>query len=163
MKQRVYTPNTKGIIPIMAIVYVTVLIAGTMLNIFNNDSLENWFSFLQISLLYILSCSLIYMAIRSQRIIVDQNKLILKQLGLTRHRIELQHIEQVRKGKLNGSPIMEIETRKKGFKKISPLPFLPFENDWKHILHHLQEECGEEVIGEMTLKRANGELRTWKE
>ncbi|MFD1739829.1 hypothetical protein ACFSCX_25520 [Bacillus salitolerans] len=163
MNEKVFTPKTTGVLSIMSMVYVIVLMAGTILNIYKDDGLENWFMFLKVSSLYILACSILFFAIKSQRIILNNDEITLKQLGLTRHKIQYRHIEQVRKGKMNGSPIMEIETRVNGCQKVSPMPFLPFETDWKDIIRKLQEECGKEVVGEMTIRRAKGELRTWKE
>jgi hypothetical protein len=161
MPQKVYFPNTNGILKIMVTVYVLVLLAGTIINVIKREGLENWLTFITISSIYIIVCSLIYVAIKSQRIILTDKSFTLKQLGLIRHRISLKEIEEVRKGKMDGSPIMEIETRINGLKKVSPVPFLPFEKDWKEMLQLLEGNCGEEIIGEMTLTRQKGELRTW--
>lgn len=145
----------------MIIVYILVVCVGTILNIINQAGLQDWLSFMKISLLYIGICSVLYIAIKSQRVILNDKQLVLKVLGMTRHRIDLSHIEEVRKGKMNGSPIIEIETRPNGYKKISPVPYLPFEKDWDEMLTFIKGKCGENVIGSMTLKREKGELRTW--
>lgn len=161
MTTRVFYPKTTGISTVMFTIYVIVLLAGTIINLIKSDGFGEWITFLLVSFLYIGICSLIYFAIKSQRIIITKDIFLLKQLGLVRHHIRLKEIEQVRKGKMSGSPIIEIQTKPGKNQKIYPVPFLPFEQDWDDILFLLEDSCGKEIIGEMTLKRDKGELRTW--
>jgi hypothetical protein len=156
---KTYFPVTVGIWKIMFTVYGLVLFTGTFINIMNKDGLESWLSLIGFSSLYIITCCILFWAIRSQRIILTKKGFVLKQLGMTRYLITYSDIHEISKGKMSGSPIMKIEC--KGNKKTYPVPFLPFEKDWNEILDHLENECGRKVIGEMTLKREPGELRTW--
>ncbi len=158
MKGKVYYPNTSGIGKIMSSVYSIVLIVGSGINVSNQDGLESWFLFLKVSLIYIGICTLLFLAIKSQRIILNDNQFTLKVFGFTRHQIFLSQINQIRKAKLNGSPIMEIETKNK---RTFPVPFLPFEKVWDELLPLLKEKCGADIIGEMKLRREKGELRSW--
>jgi hypothetical protein len=160
---KVFFPQTKGIIKIMAAVYIFLLAGGSVLSILLDESIAQWTSFLLQSLLYIAVCSLIYFAIQSQRIIITETQFILKVLGVTRHKIDFDLIHEVRKGKMSGSPIMEIHAKKGPYSKVCPVPFLPFTESWDEILLTLEKKCGSEVIGNMDLKRRKGELRTWRE
>ncbi|MBM7662668.1 hypothetical protein JOC85_003478 [Bacillus mesophilus] len=160
-EDKVYVPVTVGIKKVMITVYGLVILAGTFINIMNHDGLQKWLSLIGFSSLYIIACAIIYAAIKSQRIILTKKGFILKQLGMTRHSISYSDIYEVKKGKMSGSPIMKIEANHKGNKKTYPVPFLPFEKDWNEILDHLESGCRRKVIGEMTLKREPGELRTW--
>jgi hypothetical protein len=160
MKEKVYYPNTSGIGKIMGTVYAIVFFAGSAINIIRQDGLESWLVFLKVSLIYIGICTLIYLAIKSQRIILSEKQFTLKVFGFTRHQITLNQINEIRKAKLNGSPIMEIETLNK---RAFPVPFLPFEKCWDELLPILKEKCGSEAIGEMKLRREKGELRSWDE
>ncbi|WP_456276816.1 hypothetical protein [Bacillus sp. AK128] len=161
MKDKVYVPVTVGILKIMVTVYGFVLAAGIIINIMKEEGLEGILSLIGFSSLYIIACTLLYFAIKSQRIILTNKGFILKQLGMVRHRINYKDIHEIRKGKMSGSPIMHIEVNINDKKKVYPVPFLPFEKDWNEILLHLETECGRPIVGEMTLKRAPGELRTW--
>ncbi|WP_456271349.1 hypothetical protein [Bacillus sp. AK031] len=160
---KVYFPETKGIIKIMASVYILLLAGGSALSFMLNETLAQWTTFLLQSLLYIAVCSLIYIAIKSQRIIITEKQFILKVIGVTRHKIDFSHIQEVKKGKMSGSPIMEIHAKKDQYKKICPVPFLPFSESWDELLLTIERKCGSEVIGNMDLKRRKGEVRTWKE
>ncbi|WP_409253931.1 hypothetical protein V1502_08545 [Bacillus sp. SCS-153A] len=160
---KVYFPNTKGIIKIMAAVYFVLITGGSSLSLFLNETLAQWTSFLLQSLIYIAVCSIIYLAIKSQRIIITENQFILKVVGMTRHKIDFEHIHEVRKGKMSGSPIMEILAKKGSYSKICPVPFLPFSTSWPELLITIENKCGSEVIGNQFLQRRKGELRTWRE
>jgi hypothetical protein len=161
--EKIYYPKTEGILKLMTTVFILVFLFGTSIHVLQNDDFDIWMTFLKVSGIYIIACLLIYFTIKSQRLILCENKLVLKQLGFTRHEISFKCVEEVRKGKLNGSPIMEIESKIAGFQTISPVPFLPFKEDWDEILQCIKTKCGEHVIGEMTLVRSKGELRTWME
>jgi hypothetical protein len=160
---KIYYPNTEGVLKLMTAVFIIVFLFGSLIHVLQNDGLDIWMTFIKVSSIYVIACILIYLTIKSQRIILDEDKLVLKQLGITRHEIKFDCIEDIRKGKMNGSPIMEIESKICGFQRISPVPFLPFRNDWDEIIEVLKENCGDHVIGEMTLVRSKGELRTWME
>jgi hypothetical protein len=160
---KVYFPETRGVIKIMAAVYIFLLAGGSTLSVMLGESLNQWASFLLQSLLYIAACSLIYFAIKSQRIIITETQFILKVIGMTRHKIDFDHIHEVRKGKMSGSPIMEIHAKKGQYSKVCPVPFLPFSESWDELLSTIEKKCGSEVIGNMDLKRRKGELRTWRE
>ncbi|WP_421384885.1 hypothetical protein ACOJQI_08975 [Bacillus salacetis] len=160
---KVYFPETKGIIKIMAAVYIFLLAGGSALSVMLDESLAQWTSFLLQSLLYIAVCSLIYFAIKSQRIIVTETQFILKVIGMTRHKIDFEHIHEIKKGKMSGSPIMEIHAKKGRYSKVCPVPFLPFSESWDELLVTIEKKCGSEAIGNMDLKRRKGELRTWRE
>jgi hypothetical protein len=160
-EDKVYVPVTVGIKKVMITVYGLVVMAGTFINIMNQDGLQSWLSLIGFSSLYIIACCIIYGAIKSQRIILTSNGFVLKQLGMIRHQINYSDIYEVKKGKMSGSPIMKIEADIKRNKKTYPVPFLPFETDWNEILDYLESRCGRKVIGEMTLKREPGEIRTW--
>jgi hypothetical protein len=160
---KVYYPNTEGVLKLMTLVFIIVFLFGSLIHVVKNDGFNIWMTFFKVSGVYVIACAVIYLTIKSQRIILDENKLVLKQLGITRHEIDLECIEEVRKGKLNGSPIMEIASSRCGFQQISPVPFLPFQRDWDEILQFIKTNCGDHVIGEMTLVRSKGELRTWME
>jgi hypothetical protein len=163
VNEKIFSPETDGILKLMAIVYLMVMMFGSLLNLINGDGLEVWITFVKVSLLYLGVCAIIYILIKSQRIIMTEDKFTLKVIGLTRYQIKLKHIEQIRKGKMNGSPIMEIITNSNGRKRVLPVPFLPFKQNWDDMLQVIKDQRGEEVIGEMKLKRAKGELRTWEE
>ncbi|WP_044022380.1 hypothetical protein [Bacillus sp. SG-1] len=160
---KVFFPETKGIIKIMAAVYFILLAGGSFLSLYLNETLAQWTSFLLQSFLYIVACSLIYFAIKSQRIIVTEKQFILKVIGITRHKIDFNHIHEVRKGKMSGSPIMEIHAKKGPYSKVCPVPYLPFSDSWQELLLIIEKKCGSEVIGNMDLKRRKGEIRTWRE
>jgi hypothetical protein len=160
---KVYFPETKGIIKIMAGVYFLLLTGGSAISLMLNETFAQWTTFLMQSLLYVAVCSLIFFAIKSQRIIVTEKQFILRVIGMTRHKIDFSHIQEVRKGKMSGSPIMEIHAKKDRYEKVCPVPFLPFSESWDELLLTIERKCGSEVIGNMDLKRRKGEVRTWKE
>ncbi|MBM6616564.1 hypothetical protein [Bacillus suaedaesalsae] len=160
---KMYSPSTEGTIKLMFTIFILVLTIGSVIHLLNQASYENWMIFFKMSSLYVGVCLLIFLSIKSQRIILRSNKLIFIQLGFTRYSIPLEMIKEVRKGKLNGSPIMEVETHISGHLCIARLPYFPFEKDWDEILGVIKETCGHEVIGEMTLVRNKGEIRTWME
>ncbi|RIW38483.1 hypothetical protein D3H55_02810 [Bacillus salacetis] len=147
----------------MAAVYFLLLAGGSILSYTLGETLEQWTAFLFQSLLFIVVCLLIYSAIRSQRIIITEKQFILKVIGMTRHRIDFEYVHQIRKGKMSGSPIMEVIAKKGPFSKVCPVPFLPFSKSWDELLLTFEEKCGSEVIGNMELTRRKGELRTWRE
>lgn len=161
--RKIFYPSLEGTLKIMTTIFVLVLIVGSLIHFVNQASYENWMIFFKMSSLYCIVCFVIYLSIKSQRIIVESNKLILTQLGFTRYEIPFESIIEVQKGKLNGSPIMEIETLKNGYNTKAKIPYLPFEKEWNEILQLLKENCGEGVVGTMTLVRNKGELRTWVE
>ncbi|KAA0546239.1 hypothetical protein FZW96_16135 [Bacillus sp. BGMRC 2118] len=161
--QKIYSPSTEGTIKLMSTIFVLVLTIGSLIHLVNEASYENWIIFFKMSGLYVGICFVIFLSIKSQRILLQQNQLIFNQLGFTRYTIPLETIMEVRKGKLNGSPIMEIEILKNNHRTIARIPYLPFEKDWEVILDVIKEICGQEVIGEMTLERSKGEIRTWME
>ncbi|MGF2615874.1 hypothetical protein FZC84_07315 [Rossellomorea vietnamensis] len=160
---KVYFPETKGVIRLMAVVYIILLAGGSAFSLILHETLAQWAFFLLHSLLYILVCSLIYFAIKSQRIIITEKQFILKVIGITRHKIDFEHIRQVRKGKMSGSPIMEILAVKGSYSKVCPVPFLPFSESWDELLMTIEKKCGSSAIGNMDLKRRKGEIRSWRE
>ncbi|MGD6803684.1 hypothetical protein [Rossellomorea aquimaris] len=160
---KVYFPNTKGVFTLMAIGYVILLAGGSALSFILNETLVQWTSFLMQSLLYIVVCSLIYLSIKSQRIIITEKYFVLKVIGITRHKVDFEHIREVRKGKMSGSLIMEIHAKKGSYSKVCPVPFLPFSEAWDELLLTIERKCGSDVIGSMDLKRRKGEIRSWKE
>ncbi|MFC4319968.1 hypothetical protein [Litchfieldia salsa] len=162
MTEKVFYPNTKGILKTMGIVYLIVAVFGSVLNTYDQSNVREWTLFLKVSLIYIFCCSSLYFLIKSQRIILNEKELILKLAGMKRHHILLSRIGEIRKGKMNGSPIIEIIVKNEQHKRIYPLPFLPFQLNWEEMLQHIGTICGKEVVGEMTLKREKGELRTWE-
>jgi hypothetical protein len=163
LKNKVYLPKTKGVIKTMLTVYVIILISGSILSFAQEESLQDWYSFLRLSLLYVCVCLLIFIAIKTQKIIISDCYISLKQIGITRHKIQFEHIQEVRKGKMSGSPIIEIAAKSGEHEKVCPIPYLPFSNDWDEILDTIKDKCGDYVIGNMSLNRAKGELRTWKD
>lgn len=159
--RKTFYPSLEGTLKPMGTIFVLVLIVGSMIHVLNQASYENWMIFFKMSSLYCIVCFVIYFSIKSQRIIVESNKLILTQLGFTQYEIPFESIIEVQKGKLNDSPIMEIETLYYGHNTIAKIPYLPFEKDWDEILQLLKENCGEGVVGTMTMVRNKGELQTW--
>jgi hypothetical protein len=160
---KVYFPETKGVIKIMAAVYFLLVAGGSILSMVLDETLAQWTSFLLQSLLFIVICTLLYSAIKSQRIIITEKQFILKVIGMTRHKIDFEHVHEVRKAKMSGSPIMEIQAKKGRYSKVCPVPFLPFSESWDELLLTFEKKCGSEVIGNMDLTRRKGELRTWRE
>jgi hypothetical protein len=161
LEQKIFYPNMKGILKTMGIVYLIVTIFGSVLNTFNQSDVQDWALFFKVSLIYIFCCSTLYFLIKSQRIILNERELILKLAGIKRHHILLSKIGEIRKGKMNGSPIIEIVVKNDKQKRVYPIPFLPFQLYWEEMLQDIRNICGNDIIGEMTLKRKKGELRTW--
>lgn len=162
MKEKVFKPNTKTVIPTMITLYILVIIGGSVMTFYFGYAMEEWIKFMKTSLIYIIVCLIIFVSIKSQKMIINEKEIMLKVIGITRHKIKLTEIEEIRKGKMSGNPIMEIETRVKGYKRIAPFPYLPFEEAWKVVIEYIKENQGEEVIGEMKMKREPGELRNWE-
>ncbi len=163
MKEKIFIPNTSGVLKTMSTVFLLVLVAGSILSIVQEQTLSEWFEFLGLSIAYIIACTLIFLAIKTQKILITESHLILKQVGMTRHKIHFEHIKQVRKGKMTGSPIIEVFAKSGTYEKVCPIPYLPFTKDWDEILDIIKERSGHQVIGNMEIKRAKGELRTWRE
>jgi hypothetical protein len=161
MDNKIFFPNTVGILRTMLLVYIMVMLFGSILTFMKAEGLETWLSFAKVSLVYLGICAILYLSIKSQRIILDEKYFVLKVIGITRHQIPLSKINEIRKGKMSGSPIMEIVLQGKGRKPVLPVPFLPFEENWDEILQSIQNQCDKNVIGEMVLRREKGELRTW--
>ncbi|WP_078549990.1 hypothetical protein [Litchfieldia alkalitelluris] len=159
MNEKIFYPNTKGILKMMAFVYLIVVVFGSVLNTYFHSTSQEWLLFFKVSLIYILVCSILFVLIKSQQIIISKKEFKLKLAGFTRYQITLSSIGEIRKGKMNGSPIMEIKSKNN---RIFPVPFLPFEAAWEEVLEFVRQERGESIIGEMKLKRKKGELRTWE-
>jgi len=160
---KVYFPKTEGILRFMSLIYCIVFLFGSVLNLLNSYDLNEWVAFFQISLIYIGVCLLLYVLIKSQRIVVNEDVFILKVIGLKRYQIQISTITEIRKGKMNGSPIIEILTIRDEKTQLFRVPYIPFEHKWDELFKHIKEKRGKEVIGEMTLQREKGELRTWEE
>ncbi|WP_246942981.1 hypothetical protein [Bacillus pinisoli] len=161
MKEKVYIPATTGILGLMLTVYGLVMCAGTIINIMNQDGLSSWLSLIAFSGLYLGTCAILFFTIKGQKIIITNEGLALKQLGMIRYQVRFEEIVKISKGKMSGSPIMNLDVNMKGISKTLPFPFLPFQKDWEEILGTIEAQCGKHVMGEMELKREPGELRTW--
>ncbi|WP_377888389.1 hypothetical protein [Alkalihalobacillus sp. R86527] len=142
---KTYYPRVKIIEVFMVLVYCVVVAFGTVLLWVKGDlSIERWRTFMLIGLIYIAFCILLSFCIRTQRIELTEKGMQHKLFGLNRRVVSFSSVKRVTFGKVNGSIVIAIE--KHYDKKLTYVPYLPFEEDWDEISSYIKQKNSEAII-----------------
>ncbi|WP_226669935.1 EbsA family protein [Metabacillus litoralis] len=133
-----YKARTQGIIKFMLGIYLLTFSVGTITFYLREElTQQNFRFFTKTSLLYLIFCFLLYLAIKSQRLILKEDHLILTIFGWTRYKISVYDIEKCEFGKLNGEIVIHITLNKK---IKCAFPYYPFQKAWEEISDLLKEK-----------------------
>ncbi|TLS35204.1 hypothetical protein [Pseudalkalibacillus caeni] len=136
--QKTFYPNIKSIELTMLAVYIIVVAFGSALMWVNSDlTFSRWKTFMLVGLIYIGVCFVLSVSIRNQRIELTDQEFRLILLGFVRKEIKYNRIREIKIGKLNGSPVVEV-TFADG-SSTTKVPFIPFEKDWYSIARFIKQ------------------------
>lgn len=95
-----YKAHTHGIIKFMLWIYILTFSVG-ILTFYLRDELTqgNFYFFTKTSFIYLIICFLLYWAIKSQKLILVEDHLILTIFGWNRYKISIHDIEKCEYGK----------------------------------------------------------------
>ncbi|MBM7604972.1 hypothetical protein JOC75_002976 [Metabacillus crassostreae] len=133
-----YKARTQGIIKFMLGVYLFVFSVGTITFYLREELTQRNFSFFtKTSLIYLVFCFILYWAIKSQKLILNEDHLILTIFGWNRYKISIFDIEKCEFGKLNGEIVIHITLTKK---IKCAFPYYPFQKAWEEISYTIKEK-----------------------
>lgn len=133
-----YKARTQGIIKFMLWVYILTFSIGTITFYLREElTQQNFQFFTKTSMLYLVICFLLYWAIKSQKLILKEDHLILTIFGWNRYKISIYDIEKCEFGKLNGEIVIHITLNKK---IKCAFPYYPFQKAWEEISYTIKEK-----------------------
>ena len=133
-----YKARTQGIIKFMLWVYILTFSIGTITFYLREElTQQNFQFFTKTSMFYLVICFLLYWAIKSQKLILKEDHLILTIFGWNRYKISIYEIEKCEFGKLNGEIVIHITLNKK---IKCAFPYYPFQKAWEEISYTIKEK-----------------------
>ncbi|UGB28702.1 hypothetical protein [Metabacillus sp. B2-18] len=133
-----YKASTQGIMKFMLGIYFLTFSVGIMTFYLRGELTQgNFYFFTKTSLIYLVICFILYCAIKSQRLILKEEYLILTIFGWNRYKISIYDIEKCEFGKVNGERVIHITLNKK---IKCAFPYYPFQNAWEEISYTIKEK-----------------------
>jgi hypothetical protein len=133
-----YKANTEGIIKFMLWIYILTFSVGIMTFYLRGELTQgNFYFFTKTSLIYLVICIILYWAIKSQKLILKEDHLILTIFGWYRYKISIHDIEKCEFGKINGEKVIHITLNKKSK---CAFPYYPFQRAWAELSETIKEK-----------------------
>jgi hypothetical protein len=133
-----YKASTQGIIMFMLSIYILIFSVGIITFSLRGElTQENFHFFTKTSLIYLAFCFFMYWAIKSQKLILKEDHLILTLFGWNRYKISIYDIKKCEFGKINGEKVIHITLNKK---IKCAFPYYPFQEAWEEISNTLKEK-----------------------
>lgn len=133
-----YKASTEGIMKFMLWIYILTFSVGIMTFYLRGELTQgNFYFFTKTSLIYLVICYILYWAIKSQRLILKEDHLILTIFGWNRYKISIHDIEKCEFGKINGEKVIHITLNKK---IKCAFPYYPFQRAWEEISETMKEK-----------------------
>lgn len=133
-----YKASTQGIIQFMLWIYILTFSVGiTTFSLKGELTQENLHFFTKTSLIYLTFCFCMYWAIKSQKLILKEDHLILTIFGWKRYQISIYDIKKCEFGKINGEKVIHITLNKK---VKCAFPYYPFQEAWEEISDAIKEK-----------------------
>ncbi|MCM3409725.1 hypothetical protein [Metabacillus litoralis] len=133
-----YKAHTHGIIKFMLWIYILTFSVGILTFYLRGELTQgNFYFFTKTSFIYLIICFLLYWAIKSQKLILVEDHLILTIFGWNRYKISIHDIEKCEYGKINGEKVIQITLNKK---LKCAFPYYPFQKAWEEISVTIKEK-----------------------